>query len=100
MILQEELKIGKKCLKIFSQFHSTVEHVKENAQRESGERILGVDPQTGRPVKVRLGKYGPIAQIGDPTEELKPIYASLGANQQLESITFKEVLEDFSKCLK
>ena len=81
--------------KFYSQFHSTVEHVKENAQRESGERILGVDPQTGRPVKVRLGKYGPIAQIGDPTEELKPIYASLGANQQLESITFKEVLELF-----
>ena len=81
--------------KFYSQFHSTVEHVKENAQRESGERILGVDPETGRPVKVRLGKFGPIAQIGDPTEELKPIYASLGPNQQLESITFKEVLELF-----
>ena len=81
--------------KFYSQFHSTVEHVKENAQRESGERILGVDPESGRPVKVRLGKFGPIAQIGDPTEELKPIYASLGPNQQLESITFKEVLELF-----
>ena len=86
----------KEMLKNFyDQFHSTVEHVKENAQRESGERILGVDPGSGRPVKVRLGKFGPIAQIGDPSEELKPIYASLGANQQLESITFEEVLELF-----
>ena len=81
--------------KFYNQFHSTVEHVKENAKRESGERILGVDPESGRPVKVRLGKFGPIAQIGDPTEELKPVYASLGPNQQLETITFKEVLELF-----
>ena len=81
--------------KFYNQFHSTVEHVKENAKRESGERVLGVDPASGRPVKVRLGKFGPIAQIGDPTEELKPVYASLGPNQQLETITFKEVLELF-----
>lgn len=79
----------------YSQFHSTVEHVKENAQRESGERILGVDPKSGRTVKVRLGKFGPMAQIGEPDEEEKPIYASLGPNQQLENITFEEVLQLF-----
>ena len=81
--------------RFYNQFHSTVEHVKENAQRESGERLLGVDSKSGRPVKVRLGKFGPIAQIGDPDEEEKPIYASLAPNQQLENITFEEVMELF-----
>ena len=79
----------------YGQFHDTVEHVKENAQRESGERVLGVDPRSGRTVKVRLGKFGPIAQIGDPEEEEKPIFASLGPNQQLESIRFEEVMQLF-----
>ena len=72
----------------YGKFHETVENVKENAQRESGERVLGVDPNSGRSVKVRLGKFGPMAQIGNPDYEEKPIYASLGPNQQLESITF------------
>jgi DNA topoisomerase-1 len=81
--------------RFYERFHATVEHVKENAQRESGERILGTDPKSGRPVKVRLGKFGPMAQIGDPEEEEKPIYASLGPNQQLENITFEEVMQLF-----
>ena len=81
--------------RFYNQFHSTVEHVKENAQRESGERTLGVDPKSGRPVKVRLGKFGPMAQIGDPDEEEKPTYASLGPDQQLENITFEEVMTLF-----
>ena len=79
----------------YEKFHNTVEYVKENAQRESGERVLGVDPSSGRPVKVRLGKFGPIAQIGDPEEEEKPIYASLSPNQQLENITFEQVMQLF-----
>ena len=79
----------------YSKFHTTVEFVKENAQRESGERVLGVDPESGRSVKVRLGKFGPMAQIGDPDEEEKPIYASLGPNQQLENISFDEVMSLF-----
>ncbi len=79
----------------YDQFHPTVVHVKENAQRESGERILGVDPKSGRSVKVRLGKFGPMAQIGDPEDDDKSIFASLGLNQQLESITFEEVMQLF-----
>ena len=79
----------------YGKFHDTVEHVKENAQRESGERVLGMDPGSGRPVKVRLGKFGAMAQIGDPDESEKPIYASLGPNQQLENITFEEVMQLF-----
>ena len=76
----------------YSQFHETVDYVKENAQRESGERVLGEHPETGRVVKVRLGKFGPLAQIGEPDDEDKPIFASLHPQQQLDTITMDEAL--------
>lgn len=79
----------------YESFHDTVNHVKENAQRESGERILGDHPENGRAVKVRLGKYGPIAQIGNPEDEDKPVFASLAPGQQLETISLEEALELF-----
>ncbi len=83
-------------LKVFyNSFHTTVEEVKENAQRESGERVLGEDPKSGRMVKVRLGKFGPIAQIGETEDEEKPIFASLSSDQQLSTITFEEALRLF-----
>ena len=76
-------------------FHKTVDFVKENATRESGERILGNDPKSGRVVKVRLGRFGPIAQIGEPEDEEKPIFVSLAPGQQLESLELEEALELF-----
>ena len=53
----------------YGDFQTTVKHVKEHAERESGERVLGIHPDSGRTVKVRLGKFGPIAQIGDADDE-------------------------------
>ena len=79
----------------YENFHKTVNHVKENAQRESGERVLGMHPENDRPIKVRLGKYGPIAQIGNPDDKDKPVFASLAPGQQLETITLEEALELF-----
>lgn len=79
----------------YDSFHKTVDFVKENAERESGERILGNDPKTGRVVKVRLGRFGPIAQIGEPEEDEKPIFVSLAPGQQLESLQLEEALELF-----
>ena len=76
----------------YGQFHATVKDVQANAQRESGERVLGEDPKSGRIVKVRLGKYGPIAQIGDSDDDEKPVFASLSPQQQLENITLEEAL--------
>tara|TARA_B100000925_G_scaffold288354_1_gene269184 strand:- start:1319 stop:3790 length:2472 start_codon:yes stop_codon:yes gene_type:complete len=76
----------------YTKFQPVVDDVKENAGRESGERILGEDSKSGRTVKVRLGKYGPIAQIGVVDDEEKPIFASLQPNQTLESITLEEAL--------
>ena len=79
----------------YDSFHKTVDFVKENAERESGERVLGNDPKTGRVVKVRLGRFGPIAQIGEPEDEEKPIFVSLAPGQQLESLELEEALELF-----
>lgn len=78
----------------YKKFHPQVEDVSANAERESGERILGEDPESGRPVLVRLGKYGPMAQIGDPEDENKK-FASLRPDQQLHLVTFDEVMDLF-----
>ena len=74
----------------YTKFQPVVEDVKENAGRESGERILGEDPKSGRIVKVRLGKYGPIAQIGVVEDEEKPVFSSLQSNQTLENISLED----------
>ncbi|WP_274473930.1 type I DNA topoisomerase [Mangrovimonas aestuarii] len=85
-----------KMMKTFyKDFHPNVEDVQENAERESGERILGTDPKTGRQVSVRLGRFGPMAQIGTVEEDEKPQFASLSPEQHLDTITFEEVMDLF-----
>ena len=79
----------------YTDFHTNVNIVKDTAERQSGEKILGDDPVSGRVVKVRLGKFGPIAQIGTVDDEDKPIFASLTKEQQLDTITIDEALELF-----
>jgi len=76
-------------------FHPQVEDVQENAERESGERILGTDPKSGRQVSVRLGKFGPMVQVGVMDDEEKPKFASLSPDQQLNSITYEEAMDLF-----
>ena len=83
---------SKMIQKFYTKFQPVVEDVKENAGRESGERILGEDPKSGRIVKVRLGKYGPIAQIGVVEDEEKPVFSSLQSNQTLENISLEDAL--------
>ncbi|MEZ4874199.1 MAG: type I DNA topoisomerase [Flavobacteriaceae bacterium] len=78
----------------YKNFHPQVEDVQENAERESGERILGKDPETGKPVLVRLGKFGPMAQIGSAEDEDKK-FASLRPDQQLHTVSFEEVMDLF-----
>ena len=79
----------------YEKFHPVVEDVQENADRESGERILGEDPKTGKQVSVRLGKFGPMVQMGTVDDEEKPTFASLGPDQQLNTITFEEAMDLF-----
>ncbi|UGU17362.1 type I DNA topoisomerase [Sinomicrobium kalidii] len=79
----------------YKDFHPQVKDVEENADRETGERILGTDPETGRQVSVRLGRFGPMVQIGVADEEEKPKFASLLPEQTIDSISLKEALELF-----
>jgi DNA topoisomerase I len=79
----------------YKDFHPKVEDVQANAVRESGERVLGTDAKTGRQVSVRLGKFGPMVQIGTVDDEDKPLFASLSPEQQLNSITFEEAMNLF-----
>lgn len=75
----------------YDHFHPKVRDVEENAERESGERILGTDPKSGKPILVRLGKFGPMAQIGAADDEEKQ-FASLRPDQNIGTITLEEAL--------
>ena len=79
----------------YKNFHPIVEDVQANAERESGERILGTDPKSGKQVSVRLGKFGPMVQIGTVDDEDKPQFASLSPTQQLTTITYEEAMDLF-----
>ena len=79
----------------YDNFHPNVANVEANADRASGERILGTDPVSGRPVLVRLGRFGPMVQIGHADDEEKPVFASLLPDQSLGSITFEEAIKLF-----
>jgi len=79
----------------YKDFHPNVIDVEENADRASGERVLGTDPKTGRQVAVRLGRFGPMVQIGTVEEEEKPLFASLLPEQSLNTISYDEAMELF-----
>ena len=81
--------------KFYKKFHPVVEDTMKNSERQVGERVLGVDPKSGRKLTVKIGRFGPVAQIGTAEEEEKPVFASLRKEQSLESITIEEALELF-----
>jgi len=76
-------------------FHANVEDTLENSERATGERELGVDPKSGRKIIVRIGRFGPMAQIGNDKDDEKPQYASLRKEQSIETITLEEALDLF-----
>ncbi|MFL9843818.1 type I DNA topoisomerase [Flavobacterium rhizosphaerae] len=78
----------------YSHFHPNVQDVEKNAERESGERILGTHPESGKPVSVRLGKFGPMAQIGDAEDDEKQ-FASLLPEHNISTISLEEALTLF-----
>lgn len=80
----------------YTPFHENIEHTLENANRAAGERELGIDEATGKKVIARMGRYGPMVQIGHQDEEEKPRFAKLSANQSIETITMQEAMELFS----
>lgn len=84
--------------RFYKPFHALIDRVLQTSEKSRGERLLGVDPLSGKEVSVKIGKFGPIAQLGEssPDEEVaKPRFASLRAGQHLETITLEEALELF-----
>ncbi len=80
----------------YSVFHPKVEAaINMKTEHRAGERVLGTDPKTGRQVSVKIGRYGPLAQIGEKDEEEKPLFSSLQKDQSIETITFEEVMKLF-----
>src|SRR5690606_16068391 len=76
-------------------FHEEVQDTLEHADRATHERMLGTDPVTGKPVSVRVGRFGPLVQIGTAEDEEKPQFASLRKGQRIETITVEEAMELF-----
>ena len=79
----------------YNPFNDKVSEVEKNAKRETGERILGLDPKTGRQISVKLGKFGPMVQIGKVEDEEKPLFASLLPDQQISNVTIEDALKLF-----
>ncbi len=77
-------------------FHRNVKQTQTHSKRNSGERLLGTDPATGKNVYAKIGRYGTLIQIGDTNSEEKPKFASMKKGQSIESITLEEALDLFS----
>ncbi|MFV0606663.1 MAG: type I DNA topoisomerase [Niabella sp.] len=90
-----KLEWNKMINDFYSPFKVDVEKTIENAERVKGERELGTEPESGKPVFARIGRFGPMIQIGGADEEDTPKFASLQKNQSIETITLEEALELF-----
>ena len=94
-IAEGKLKLTGMLEKFYNSFHKTIENALEKKVKKSGVRFLGNHPETGEPVSVKMGRFGPVAQIGDTESDKKPRFASLARNQLLETITLEEALNLF-----
>ena len=94
-IADGKMKWNKMVGDFYTPFHEGVEHTLENAERAVGERSLGSDAETGKPIIARMGRYGPMVQIGVAEGDEKPKFAKLKPSQSIETITMEEALELF-----
>ena len=81
--------------KFYVPFHKNIKQTQQNSHRTSGERLVGVDPATGKNVYAKIGRYGTLVQLGDTSSEEKPKFASMKKGQSIESITLEEALALF-----
>ena len=79
----------------YKPFHLTIETTTKESKKVTGERLLGEDPTTGKPVLAKMGRYGAMIQIGATESEDKPKFAKLRANQSIDTVTFDEAMELF-----
>lgn len=94
-IAEGKLKWTDMLHKFYHPFHEKVAETIATSERNVGERQLGIDPESGKPVLVKIGRFGPMAQIGEASDEEKPKFAGLLKNQRIETITLQEALELF-----
>lgn len=94
-IAEGQKKWNKMIEEFYNPFHKSIEDTMQNAERASGERVLGVDPETKKEVIVRIGKFGAMVQIGKVDDEEKPKFASLQSGQTIENISLKQALDLF-----
>lgn len=94
--IAEGKKVWNQMIKEFyGPFHSKIENTQEKSGKFSGERLLGKDPKTGYNIYVKIGRFGPLAQLGETEQEEKPKFAGLRKNQSIETITLAEALKLF-----
>ena len=95
-IAEGKIQWTKMLSDFYKPFHKNVMDTSENSERASGERLLGVDPVSGKNLYVRIGRFGPMAQLGEGNDENnKPKFSSLRKDQRLDTITFQEALDLF-----
>lgn len=95
-IADGELVWNEMLKSFYDPFHAKVENALNEAERANGVRVLGIDPNTGLELSVKIGRFGPLAQLGEATEGgEKPQFASLRSGQHIETITLEEALELF-----
>lgn len=98
-IAEGQMEWTKMIKAFYTPLHTSVEKTLETSERPKGERVLGVDPKSGKPIIVRMGRFGPMAQIGETSTEEgaeKPKFAGLRKDQRLETITLEEALALFA----
>jgi DNA topoisomerase I len=94
-VAEGKMKWNKMIDEFYSPFKKDVEKTIETAERAKGERELGIDPITGKRVVARMGRYGPMLQMGEANEEEKPYFAPLKVGQSIETITLEQALDSF-----
>jgi DNA topoisomerase-1 len=94
-VAEGKLKWSAMLEEFYSPFKRDVDNTIENAERIKGERELGIDAESGKKIVARMGRFGPMVQIGDVSDEEKPRFAALRKNQSIETITYEEAMDLF-----
>ena len=96
-VAEGKLKWNSMILDFYSPFKKDVEKTIETAERIKGERILGADPDSGKPVIARMGRYGAMIQIGNADENDKPRFAKIPTGQSIETISYEDAMKLFAQ---
>ncbi|HRG83234.1 MAG TPA: DNA topoisomerase, partial [Chitinophagaceae bacterium] len=94
-VAEGKMKWNNMIKDFYNPFKKDVEKTIETAERATGERVLGVDGETGKPVVARMGRFGPMIQIGEANDEEKPRFAKIPTGQSIETISFEEAMNLF-----